>query len=589
MQRRINVRELANESSRRAIASVVKEAGQKAAASAGMKHTVELEKHFLQASCKQKAKARLAEVARDARQDVRVQGLSEVAMQDEVVRAYHNNQDQIVENVAYEVARRHAHQAAEAARSSAVARGLEQYRVLAAAREAWESSWPRTRRLCSLAADHVVTSAMRRDGSDSFTAPEGSLHSLRSVLVGESVEQATRGVQKACEDETKRLVRSGAKKAARHSADYEWQLQAGLRTARQVCKDESALYHETARKQGTELLQREVRQEAEEQREAHESAQKFREKTMTLVKLKGGRAAKHASAPILARCRREASYAATLARHKASKEVVENNIAMYGRDTARNAKKRAYVEAITDGLGAQEARRIAQKRQEQVRRASLLAAQSSLQGVLPSLGTHKVPAASTVSQLQEKLQQATAKHRENARRLQLFQKRLARQASPALLRSHERSIKEAAARTDDIKHLKQAIHEARKLFHKPHNAASVLLQENGDGQGDQEQDGDEPQYQDWTPNPQRQAARVKVAALVHNIHSDVKQLRKLQNKNDLPAAAADEQLKAQLLFCGKDWAALQEQQLQIPTSSNSYKQQTGRMSNSIWSDGGNMS
>merc|ERR1719440_439960 len=140
-------------------------------------------------------------------------------------------------------------------------------------------------------------------------------------------------VSKACNDATKPLVIDGAKLAARHNADYTWQVDKGYIEAAKVCNATLALYTQNAEVKSKEMVQRSFDESAEAKQKSLLFQQRIREDAEGKVLRAQDEAAQKTKEHMSKQCEKKTD----LAQHHAKNQAARAAVSQLTEEQAKSA------------------------------------------------------------------------------------------------------------------------------------------------------------------------------------------------------------------------------------------------------------
>jgi hypothetical protein len=319
------------------------------------------------------------------------------------VNALKAAQKGIINFIVQQSMRRNSRLAAAQAKAAAAARGMSPQIQLRKARLAWKATSPQIRTYCEPAAKKAAAAEIAAPGT-----ARTKMTSHRFVDKCKRVMETQ--IKKACFKATGPLVLAGATKAAKHDADYKWQVSEGKKEEKKVCQANAQLYAGNAEKQCTGMVQRTLARKAANGQKSFQFAQELREKVKAKLQRTTETAVKKATEKIVKRCAKAKAKAAKRARAEASRKAISEEIARHSEAAGKAAKDKAYKTAIQDGLTAKHARKLGAEAYKRVKAESLAKATAALHGLAPAAPTAATAVDIQMTQLQEELEEGKRTH-----------------------------------------------------------------------------------------------------------------------------------------------------------------------------------
>lgn len=431
-------RQRANEAAHKAISRVVEVAAKRAARRAARINAANVQKTYLAEACHRRAQHKLRTIAARAK-----------ASGKDPAAAIKANKKMVISDIVVGSVRRNAHMAAVAARRAAAARGMASQMQLNAARRAWKAASPKIKSFCFPAATKAAEAAVKNPG----LAP---VKINQRKFVDQCLTSTRQAVATACQQATKPVVLDGAKKAAKHDADYKWQVMMGMKEAKRVCSAAIQLYSRNAAVKCNEMVKRTFNESAASKRASMAFMKELRTKAKGNIHVKGEKASKRTVELLHKKCKAEATRQAAHAERSAARKVVHDAALGKSEAAGKAASNAAYSRAIRDGLGVAHAKRLAKEAYDRAKVKALNEASTALIGLAPER--------KAVTQLQlmtTKLTRAK-KHAAHHGRLAAAAKAVAMtQPTAANKQAAQKSMRDATDADRTVKKLQQKVEGLR--------------------------------------------------------------------------------------------------------------------------------
>jgi len=367
-------KEAANEAAHKAIVRVVQSAGTKASRNAARIEAGRIQQNFVTASCHRHAQHDLRNLALKAKQDTAARGLSSAAQRTAETKALQKNEAKVVKNVVDNTIRRQAHLSAMGAKRSAGARGLSSAQQLATARKAWKAASPKVEGFCKPAATEAAKSELGKPGQ----APE-SINQHKFVVT--AVQSMKSAVSTACSAAAKPLVKKGATLAAKHDADYDWQVKEGDKEVVKVCDAATKLYVRNAEEKSKEMVRRSFDESSENRQKSASFSDRIRNKAENSVEREKEKAATITTELMSKQCVKRTTAAVSRAKDVAAKNALGKLVSDEAKRKGEQAYLRAYTQAVDDGLGSSHAKLLGREAAHQAQIEASLEVASATSGL----------------------------------------------------------------------------------------------------------------------------------------------------------------------------------------------------------------
>jgi len=369
-------KEQANEAAHKAIARVVSTTGKKASRKAARKNAALIQEAFVSDSCHRKVQHRIRQIAKTAREDVSKRGLSVTAQDSAASKAMQAAKDNLIGETVTNTVQRQAHLSASSAKRQAAARGLSNAEGLDAARKAWKAAAPKIRSLCKPAAQASADTAMKNPGA----APE---EINQDAFITRAVQTMKAAVTKACTEATQPVVIDGAKLAAKHDADYNFQVMKGREEAWKVCNATVTLYNRNAEVMSKAMVMRSFDDDSDARSANALFEQEIRQDSEIKVKGAEKSAETNTGEKMNKQCTKKTNSATALAKDAAARAAVTDASNGYAGEKAKAAYDKTYSEALTDGLSIDRAKKLATSAKAEAFRTTQATAKDATSGMAP--------------------------------------------------------------------------------------------------------------------------------------------------------------------------------------------------------------
>jgi hypothetical protein len=520
----------ANEAAHKAITRVVTAAGEKASRTVARTKASAIQKDFLIAACHRHAQHSIRLVGETEKNKLADRGLSASAQRDGELKALRDHETKVISDTVGNAVRRQAHLSAMNAKKHAAARGLTNAAQLTAARKAWKKAEPEIKSYCEPAAKKAAKAELATPGQ----APEAI---DQHQFVVKAVKTMKTAVTKACSSATKPLVIDGARLAARHNADYKWQVDKGNLEAAKVCNATVALYTQNAEVKSKEMVTRSFDESAEAKQKSLLFQQRIREDAQDKVLRAKDEAAQKTQEHMNKQCERKTELATHHAKNQAARSAVERLTQDQAKSAAKAAEAKAYQEALADGLSETHAKKLGKEAYDKTYSSTHGSIKAATGGVAP-------PAPSTTAQLaqlhDEWQHYSEAAQRKRAKEVEA--KRIAKETpSPDAHRAAQASLVEAS----DAEHDANTVHSELQQVQLQVAAREIqvppeLFSDSGD---------------DVLMSMSTHHREARRTALVHAIATAVKSLHQLGGQ--LPSELHIAKLQAQLQQANRRIAQLE--------------------------------
>jgi hypothetical protein len=370
-------KEHANEAAHKAIVRVVTKAGKKASRKAARATATLIQQSFVKDACHRKSQHRMRLVGKEAKKSVAARGLSASAQTAAEVKAMQSNDQKVVDETVTNTVRRQAHLSAMGAKKQASARGLSNARQLDSARKAWKAAAPKIEGLCKPAAKQAAAKTIKNPGQ----APEKI---NQHAFVVKAVQAMKGAVTDACSKATRPVVIEGAKLAAKHDADYTFQVTKGIEEAYKVCNATVALYNRNAELMSKKMVTRSFDEDADEKQKSTLFAQRIREDAENKVKGAEKAAGRKTKEKMNKQCEKKTNLAKDAAKNEAARAAVGNVAKGHAEEKAKAAYDKAYQEALDDGLSVARAKKLADYAKNEAYTNTQATAQEATSGLAPA-------------------------------------------------------------------------------------------------------------------------------------------------------------------------------------------------------------
>lgn len=367
-------KEQANEAAHKAIVKVVHDAGGKASRAAARINAAKIQENFVSASCHRHVQHTMRNLAKSTKDTVAKRGLSPTAQTAAAKSTLTKQKKTVIDEVVANAVRRQAHLAAMGAKTAAAARGLSSASQLADARQAWKKAAPKIESFCKPSATSAATTAVNNPN-----APAEKINQHSFVV--NAVKTMKQAVSKACLSATKPLVIDGAKMAAKHDADYKWQVTKGNAEAEKVCASAVKLYITNAEQKSKEMVSRSFAESSEAKQKSESFKNAMRATVEEKIKEKQAEVAEITSEKMNKQCQSKTAKAMEQASQAATRSVLGGTVTAESAKRAKQAFLKAYHQAVEDGLSDVHAKALARQAADNAKIAATAATEAATSGI----------------------------------------------------------------------------------------------------------------------------------------------------------------------------------------------------------------